>query len=579
MTCFLAVFPTFFDVLADDVESLQPTCAQQIFANALIADAAAVNEESPEVEIQAWIYKNFQDKAVIKKVLACPEIAALDDEETMFVPPVEYLFPQGRKLVINYETQPKILQQRLLLSDKRDLPWMGEDCVYPVLYGYLVCKSGALDTYIGEDKNNTISLRYIEDNIRNFYPQNYNDGTMPVTATPRCTTRSAFAHNDDIVNLAATETVGLDSYGDENGDGEKDTNDYYIAGDVNLQWITWAEVAIDVAITVLTVGGGTAVMGAAKGTRAIKVEKNLIKVMGEALKLDKVKEFHNIANSIKNQEKVLKSLKELKAADNAAELNRLARIKDLETNIGKLKTSSKELEKLDDVKKYKGYINELDKIKDLTQTMKAWKIPQRGNVIARAWRTVKGVTKLMRGGKTISRAEKVARAGMKSGKIRNWLFTSSLKNVGRLAKMERQAGLLYGALKFAGDMYDWTETSTGEFTSNIEFKPFGLLSADDIKGQENVVNHGMWLMWAGDSISAEDDDAAFLQAMDFANKFHQDMQEVQDKEIENGRGASTLCDVDIFVVRPIIRNPDSDNAQLYYLIMNDIPWTVRAGGQ
>ena len=84
--------------------------------------------------------------------------------------------------------------------------------------------------------------------------------------------------------------------------------------------------------------------------------------------------------------------------------------------------------------------------------------------------------------------------------------------------MERQAGLLYAALKFGGDMYDMTETSTGEFTSNIKFTPLGLLSADDLTGQENVVNHGMWLMWAGDSVSPVDDDAAFFAGHGFCQQ-------------------------------------------------------------
>ena len=43
-----------------------------------------------------------------------------------------------------------------------------------------------------------------------------------------------------------------------------------------------------------------------------------------------------------------------------------------------------------------------------------------------------------------------------------------------------------------------------------------------------------------------------LQAMDFANKFHQDMQEIQEEKAEQGRLAITMCNVDIFV-GPIIR--------------------------
>lgn len=101
----------------------------------------------------------------------------------------------------------------------------------------------------------------------------------------------------------------------------------------------------------------------------------------------------------------------------------------------------------------------------------------------------------------------------------------------------------------------------------VDFSPFLLLSADDIQGQENVINYGMWLMWAGDSVSAADDDAAYLQAMDFAAKFYEDLKEHQGN-------SNSPCNVDIFVVRPILRNPGTEAAALYYLIMNDTPWTT-----
>ena len=117
-------------------------------------------------------------------------------------------------------------------------------------------------------------------------------------------------------------------------------------------------------------------------------------------------------------------------------------------------------------------------------------------------------------------------------------------------------------------MYDWTETSTGDFTNNIQFAPLLLLSADDLAGQENVVNYGMWLLWAGDATSAADDDAAYLQAMDTAEKFWQDLTTVQEQQNNHA------CDVDIYVVRPILRNPDTPDAEIYYLIMNDVPWTT-----
>ena len=136
--------------------------------------------------------------------------------------------------------------------------------------------------------------------------------------------------------------------------------------------------------------------------------------------------------------------------------------------------------------------------------------------------------------------------------------------------MQTAGGALYGTIQaLGGMMYDFTDTSTGEFTNDIEFKPLLLLSADDIQqgDQADKINYGMWLMWAGDSSSAEDDDAAYLQAMDFAAKFHEDLDSVQD-------GTNTPCNVDIYVAKPILKNPGSDNPEIYYLIMNDTPWTT-----
>jgi hypothetical protein len=78
----------------------------------------------------------------------------------------------------------------------------------------------------------------------------------------------------------------------------------------------------------------------------------------------------------------------------------------------------------------------------------------------------------------------------------------------------------------------------------------------------------MWLMWAGDATSPTDDDAAYLQAFDFADKFHIDLLETMDETNNHA------CNVDIYVVRPILRNPDKENPEMYYLIMNDKPWTT-----
>ncbi|MBN1281627.1 MAG: hypothetical protein JW985_01505 [Alphaproteobacteria bacterium] len=527
---------------------MQPDCASEIFANALSETSNEVNETDPDYVIKAWIYKNFQSPEIIKQILNCQEIVNATDDETITFQPIEYHFPEGRRIVINYETQPKILKQRLMVANKMSLPetnpsprigmpddpaiWVNTE---PAWYGILVVQHGSLDNFVGEGKNNTISLKYIEQNINSIYPSGN-----------QCTSKSALANNNEIVNIAGKKTVDI----------KDDSNDYYVAGDVNLQWISYAEIGLDVAITIATIGTGTAILGTTKAVRASKTAKNLVVVIKDLEKIDKVQDYIRLGAQ---STKITQELSQLDRVKDATKYAAKAdELKDISTKI-------KELEKIENVEKYKNSSKSFEEVMKWRRALKSIKIPQRGNVIARAWKSFKAINT---GGKTINRGTKVARASMKSGKILDRLFQSTLKNIGKLGKLEQATGIMYGTLKFAGDMYDWTETSTGEFTSNIEFKPLGLLSADDLTGQENVVNYGMWLMWAGDSINQADDDAAYLQAMDFASKFSQDLNETQEDE------GNKACSVDIFVVRPIIRNPETPDAQLYYLIMNDQPWTT-----
>ena len=173
----------------------------------------------------------------------------------------------------------------------------------------------------------------------------------------------------------------------------------------------------------------------------------------------------------------------------------------------------------------------------------------------------------------MTKAGRIARRGMssRSARMADWLRDATLKHGARLAKFESTAGLLYGIVAFLGDLYDRTSATSKEFSNGITFKPLCLLSADDLEGQENVVNYGMWLMWTGNSTDASDDDAAYLQAMDFASKFYYQLDEYQD-----AHGAN--CNIDIFVVHPIIRldetNVDDPQGEMFYLIMNENPWTT-----
>ncbi|MBQ0013502.1 MAG: hypothetical protein KBS86_02975 [Proteobacteria bacterium] len=547
-------------VSADSIINRAPDdtqCATAVFANALRASAesGAIDEFAHESDMQAWIYSVFADANVLQKVLACPEIAAADDDDLIKFIPIQYTFPGGREIVINYEAQPTIFKQRIKIAGKRNLPsgpnsadltagdaiWTNVD---PAWYGIMVVEHGALSEFIGENKNNTVSLKYIYDNIDNLYPR----GAM-------CTSKTALAGNKKAINVAATRTVGLAESG-----GGQDTNDYYVAGDKDLGWIMYAEIAADVVITVATMGGGAVLAGVTKSARAAKILHNL------SAELKILRESESVIKYNASVARATKITKEINVLDKVADADKIA---DLTQELKTVQSTTKNLENTDDVKKYLSAMKSYEDVNKLRRELRGARSllgAKRGNVLTRAVRTFKGLNASMSGAKVLNKGARVARGGLASGRAKDWLFHSTMANLGRLGKVEATGGALYGALKIVGGTWDYTESSTGDFTNNIEFKPLLLLSADDLD-QDNVVNYGMWLMWAGDSISAADDDAAYLQAMDFAAKFYQDLSEYQNE-------TNSPCNVDIFVVRPIIRNPGDDNQELYYLIMNDEAWST-----
>ncbi len=532
------------DVTPDDTQ-----CATAAFATALANTANTVSETDDEQTIRQWIYNTFASADTLRTVMACPEIQSVADDDTIQFLPIEYTFPDGRQIIINYETQPKILAQRIALAERRAMPggdpnpsigtpnddaiWTNTD---PAWYAIMVVEHGALDDFVGPNQNNTISLRWINDNIDQIYPKN-----------DRCTSKTALAGDNDMINLAGVATTGLDD----------DTNDYYVAGDANLQWISYAEIGLDVAITVATAGGGTAILGATKAARASRTLKNLSGTMRTLRQTDAVRDYIRVANEYARASAELRNID--RATDAAGYAAQLSRVENYAQTMRTMEQTS------DQVRQYRQATETFSSLNQYRRALRGLRPAQRGNIIARAWRALRAANT---GGRTLESAARIARSSTTSGRIRDWLFQSTMRNIGMLGRMERTGGLIYGALQFLGDMYDYTETSTGEFTNDIEFKPLTLLSADDLQGQENVVNYGMWLMWLGDSVNPADDDAAYLQAMDYADKFHYNLTQIQTEQNEHA------CNIDIYIVRPIIRNPGSDAPELYYLVMNDTPWTT-----
>lgn len=530
-------------------------CATRVFADALAANASAVSDTTPEEDVNIWAHKVFAQADVLNAVLACPEVASRNDTDTINFLPIQYVFPGGREINITYATQPKVLKQRLALAGKHGRganpslaigddtgAWASTD---PAWYAIMVVQSGTLDNFVGADKNNTISLQYIYDNIDTLYPNGFT-----------CTSKSALANDTYAINRATTATVGL-----KEATGESDSNDYYVAGDINLEWIAYAEIAAEIALTILTYGGGAVASGAAKSARASKILKNTSTSLRTVMKIDDVHDYAVTATRAAHIADELAKLDKVKDAAKYAE-----HVKELDTLHDTLKALEAG-EHAADIAKYRELSKtyaEINAYRHALKGLKAVKAARRGNVLTRGWKALKAANS---GTKMLNKGAKLARSGMKSGKLRDWLFHATMRNASKLARLEQATSLAYGVLKIGLDMYDYTAPSTDEYSSGVEMKPLLLLSADDLEGMENVVNYGMWLMWAGDSYSAADDDAAYLQAMDFAEKFHQELKTVQNN-------TASPCSVDIYVVHPIIHNPGDDDQELYYLIMNDTPWTT-----
>ena len=588
-------------------ENLTP-CATQVFTQALYDEMDDTDESSPEAEIRAWAQTVMFDKDVLEEALDCPELKNITDRlQTVTFTPIYFQFPNGREITINYATQLKVLDQKLLLAGKPSLPngdpnprlmdandpakYINTD---PAWYAIMVVEHDSLSNFVGPNKNNTLSIKWINDNIDDIYPH----GAF-------CTSKSALANDRYTINQVVHKLVEI----------ENDSNDYYVAGDINLEWIMYAEIIGEIALTIVTVGAGEAAIIGLKGARATRTAKNLKNSLKALTKLDDVQNYIQIARQITTKtddiaklgkyEKTLKKLekaqkrgKDVKkyekqieetvraaqkvdpsvTADTLKNTDKINEIqKTLKNDVAKLEKDAQKLEKESkNVQQYKKTADSFSDVMKYRRNLRAYRRPQTGNVITRNLKKIGAVGKTLKtantGAKTMTKAANVARAGMssKTAKIGDWLIDSTLKNGARIARFERDLGFIYGAVVFLGDLYDRTSHTSQQYSNGIEFKPLCLLSADDLEGQENEVNYGMWLMWTGNSTDAADDDAAYLQAMDFAEKFNYVLNEYQDEHIQN-------CNVDIYVVRPIIRldetNPDETTGELFYLFMNDIPWT------
>ena len=261
----------------------------------------------------------FSDKTTLDNVLKCSEINQKDDDAVIIFDTITYEFPSKQTVTINYETQPKILRQRLELAQKPELPSTGLSALLsddvspdgtiwtytdPAWYGIMVTQHGTLAKHVNKETN-TISLATIEAAVkeRDLYPQGAD-----------CTSRSAIASDGDAINRAVTKTAGIDNPATKKNE---DSNDYYVAGDINLAWVGYAEMVLDVVITVATIGGGLAISGTAKGARAARASKTMIKTLETYRKSDHVKDYVKNISNIRKLDDEIKLLDPVKDASNA----------------------------------------------------------------------------------------------------------------------------------------------------------------------------------------------------------------------------------------------------------------------
>ena len=299
------------------------------------------------------------------------------------------------------------------------------------------------------------------------------------------------------------------------------------------------------------------------------------KTLGEATKT---------ANKLKETEQMLAKGEKALSPDEISKLEK--EVAELKSTYGKQLENVKnihtqqltELGKLDDIKTYKELVEQKRMHAHTLYLMRQGKVAlrtERGLLPVRLWKAGKALRSGLKSASGLNKSTRALRPHISgvSAKINDFLFHNTMRNINALAKVPAQATTVAVIGKTVAGLYDYTEVSATEYTNNIEFKPLLLLGADAIDGYDNEVNHGMWMLWEGSATTEADDDAAFLTAVYTAETLHQDLVEIQDE-------LNTMaCDVDIYVVRPIIRNPGTENEELYYLFMNETPWTTHGYNQ
>ncbi len=408
-------------------------------------------------------------------------------------------------------------------EDKKDNPLgvYGIDYMLP-WYSILVVKKGSLDE-VYKLEVPVISPSYMKEHKDKYFPANSNKA---LGMAKGCTHGNHTAHDKDVINRAAHMTFP------EEEDSFWKGNDYYVYDGEDVYWGT-AVVLGEIALTLLTLGISAEAQSVAATKAGIEVANAAPKVVKSA----------KLVNDTKKIEEAAKAASAITKTSSAAE--KASAIKKL--GEAGVQVSNKI-----------GYL-QLNKIGSALTFQKA------------GW-----VSTLIHGSKWSMLKNGVTRLTPKAKDIFN-----SGASLGRTLAV---GALAYGGVKTADSLSDKAHDifiailkANGYSTSSVpitddpqykdlKFNSFGLLSADDIEGHENDISHGTWLMFdklgeinSGDESNPGD---AENEAAAFAEEFA--------KNVRTANAETPLCDVDIYVVQPVIGDPlNKGKKDIYYWLYTD----------
>lgn len=404
--------------------------------------------------------------------------------------------------------------------DKNNSKIEGVDYVLP-WYGILVVKKNSLDNVYNSDKP-FISPSYMKQHKDKYFPEN--SGKV-LGMAKGCTHGNHTANDNDVINLAAHKTMA-----EENSFFTG--NDYYVYDGEDVYWGT-AMMVGEIALALIT-------LGVSAEAEAMSMTATNARVASEIGKIGKSTKNTIVA--------ITDTQKAQKAAEAAKALTKTSTAADKAKVIQELKDAGIT------VSNRVGYrqLQQIGTIISNTSSKVSW---TSALIHGNKWRLLKnGATKIV-------------------PKAKNIFSTGA--SIGRTLAI---GALAYGGVKAADSFSDTAHdifisvlkangysTATMPITDNpqykdLKFNSFGLLSADNIEGHENDVSHGTWLQF--DSTGEIQLGDAENEAAAFAEAFAEDVR-IYNKE-------TPLCDIDIFVVQPVIGDPlKTGKKDIYYLLYTD----------